>query len=471
MPITEFLQSVGELDARTDGNFAQYCVHTESLKSLATFENRGYIAVGLKGIGKSGAFRYLTEIDGAADLCRGINTSNVDVHLTKTDLNCLKAATIFRRTIAFYLLSQIIEEKRIGTKANQSHLQNAKVLVVGIKEKFKKFFGRGGSANVVFAGFGGGFSIGAATKAEKDQFKPIVLDAEAERLLKGICDSGLKVRLVIDDPDRLFSAGAELDAQLIAGICMAAYELSKATPNLKVIVLLKSHAFGAIRKIDEMNNMPADVVTTLHWQRKELRDVIAERARFSNVSLDSVFGEKEFCPDNLDSPLYGLSRNGARDCLRRIELCLKASPRKKVGSKEMEATLRSYATKCRDQMKGVYDGQYPGIFELVEALFSANPDKVFSTKELQNLHQHLILNNEELTELFKERWARQWPTFKAALIESGSIAFMHEDDIILPYEEKYYSDEADTMFNYALVPAFRPLIRGTPSPASRSARR
>jgi hypothetical protein len=45
--LDEFIQSISELDARSDENFRHYYVATESLKTLAAFENRGYLAVGL----------------------------------------------------------------------------------------------------------------------------------------------------------------------------------------------------------------------------------------------------------------------------------------------------------------------------------------------------------------------------------------------------------------------------------------
>src|SRR2546423_8888426 len=109
MPLEEFIASVSELDARSDDNFRHYYVDTESLKALATFENRGYLAVGLKGVGKSGAFKYLTEIEQSADLCVGISIANLDIQLTKTNQNCLKVSKIFRRNIALYILSQVLE--------------------------------------------------------------------------------------------------------------------------------------------------------------------------------------------------------------------------------------------------------------------------------------------------------------------------------------------------------------------------
>ena len=65
----EFLNFLGEIDSREDDNFQKYRVETAALSKLADFGEKAFIGIGLKGIGKSGAFLSLQQI-GKVDLVK-----------------------------------------------------------------------------------------------------------------------------------------------------------------------------------------------------------------------------------------------------------------------------------------------------------------------------------------------------------------------------------------------------------------
>ena len=84
--ISDFRGACQRLDGGRDQNLTSYFEITEALNELARFDTPQTLAVGMKGVGKSAAFRYLTELDQGADVVVGLTPENYTLHLPNKDL-------------------------------------------------------------------------------------------------------------------------------------------------------------------------------------------------------------------------------------------------------------------------------------------------------------------------------------------------------------------------------------------------
>src|ERR1041384_5126928 len=77
-----------------------YFTKTTAIDNLARFDSQGVIAVGLKGIGKTAAFRYFTEFEEITDVVIGIDTEKYTLYLPQKDLNYEVCRKQFQHDIA-----------------------------------------------------------------------------------------------------------------------------------------------------------------------------------------------------------------------------------------------------------------------------------------------------------------------------------------------------------------------------------
>jgi hypothetical protein len=79
MSLPDFQRYLKETDARTDPNLHLYRVETEAMKRLASFSDRAFLAVGLKGIGKTACFLTL-QAPTDADVIQPISAETQEPH-------------------------------------------------------------------------------------------------------------------------------------------------------------------------------------------------------------------------------------------------------------------------------------------------------------------------------------------------------------------------------------------------------
>src|SRR6266436_7547512 len=109
-----FPDTCKRLDAGIDNRLSSYITKTKAIDALENFSSRAVIAVGLKGIGKSSAFRYLTEISkDSNEVIIGINPDKFTLHLTNRDLSYTTYRKQFEHDIVIEALRAIIERQAV----------------------------------------------------------------------------------------------------------------------------------------------------------------------------------------------------------------------------------------------------------------------------------------------------------------------------------------------------------------------
>ena len=151
------------------------------------------------------------------------------------------------------------------------------------KRKFQDLGGQLKGAAISILGCGFTLPVGSNPRTfiglieEKDV-------TNARRVLTDICEAGVRIRIVVDDPEYVFSVGRDLDVHMLGGFCLAALALSNAIPTLKVIGLFKSHVYyPVVERIPDLSNY-TDHMTPLCWNEDELVLLIDSRLKSSSTN-------------------------------------------------------------------------------------------------------------------------------------------------------------------------------------------
>src|SRR5437899_1449479 len=87
MTVSAFHQSCKMLRSAQDDKLGGYYVVTSSVADLARFDTGRGLAVGLKGVGKTAAYRYLSDFDAKTpDITIGIDSNRYSLYLVDRDL-------------------------------------------------------------------------------------------------------------------------------------------------------------------------------------------------------------------------------------------------------------------------------------------------------------------------------------------------------------------------------------------------
>ncbi len=265
----------------------------------------------------------------------------------------------------------------------------------------KQFIGRG----VGVSALGFGLSLG---KAET----PVLVGLRSEKdvhseydTLSAICLAGVKVRIVVDDPEQVFSASRSLDEDLVGGFCLAAIRLSDAIPNLKIIGLLKTHVYQPVlRSVDDLTRYPEHMIR-LRWTPDELLELLQRRIMAEHQKWTDLFEKSEADSRGLiRSELKNITRNGPRDLLRTLDLAFQKS---RTG------------------------------------------------RELREHVQTLMVNDHDIKALSKLKWlqSRSSQTLPELFFEIGIVALESGETLTLPYEGGYTLDQFRRAESIRLVPA------------------
>jgi hypothetical protein len=313
MSLADFQKYLKQTDARTDHDLNLYRVETEPMKRLASMSDRAFLAVGLKGVGKTACFLSL-QATNDIDVIQPISAETQEPHEIAASRPTLQYIPEIRSELIMQALvslhKRIKDDKKLLRKIPQDAHQELNVLVTDLLGKLKSAFDFLGGVTIM------GCGIGLRNKNKGDPEFRLVSRGDYRRilkLLKRLCE-GVSIRLVIDDPEAIFSADEQLNENLVAALVIAADELNAEVNNFKSIVLIKPNVLQALRRVDEFPNLQPDIQVRLSWTDDELKEVIRLRAKAANVKLKDIF---------LVDPEPGLtkitqdSRSGPRDVLRR----------------------------------------------------------------------------------------------------------------------------------------------------------
>jgi len=316
----------------------------------------------------------------------------------------------------------------------------------------KQFIGRG----VGVSALGFGLSLG---KAET----PVLVGLRSEKdvhseydTLSAICLAGVKVRIVVDDPEQVFSASRSLDEDLVGGFCLAAIRLSDAIPNLKIIGLLKTHVYQPVlRSVDDLTRYPEHMIR-LRWTPDELLELLQRRIMAEHQKWTDLFEKSEADSRGLiRSELKNITRNGPRDLLRTLDLAFQKSRTGRVGKSELGEARERAAQDSLDELTSAYNNLYPQLGDVIRAVFRDSASRSYTIRELREHVQTLMVNDHDMKALSKLKWlqSRSSQTLPELFFEIGIVALESGETLTLPYEGGYTLDQFRRAESIRLVPA------------------
>lgn len=451
-----FAESCKRLDGGQDGQLSSYITDTQAIAALKDYESRAVVAVGMKGIGKSSAYRALTEFGKyEEEIVVGIDPDKFTLLLAKKDLSYTTFRKQFEHDLVMIALRSIVDRASVletNVSGVRPLIDEAKRHLQAYLEAIKKFFGRGGGISV--AGFG--FSLGKAESDVLVGLRPQKDIQAAQDTLRALCRKGVKVRIVVDDPEQVFSSSATLDANLVGGFCLAAISLSHDIKNLKIIALMKRHVYHpVIKSVDDLTRYPYHMIA-LRWTYDELSRVLQRRLDAEGQKWTDVFeGTESSAKKMLREELQNITRNGPRDLLRSLDAAFEISKTGKISKALLKSSREKAALGSLDELTSAYYALYPDLGDVVSAIFRNAEDKPFTIEELRNHIQTLQMNDPDMKAVSKLKWmqAQNTKTIPNLLLETGVIAFRVGNETVLPFEEHYTLDRfrrADAVF---LAPA------------------
>lgn len=433
-----FLNSLQRPDAWDDPDLNAYFTKNAAIRELEGFVSRRCLAVGLKGIGKTAAFRYLAEFDRSPDVVVGINRRDYRFFLDGTAVHWANAQALFEDDLVMEALRALIASS-LGRKISAQRLRAAKQLFGTYKDALGRVIKSIGGVNILGVGF---------TRLRPQNQPPAGLQLEAEtrkaqELLREICIQGVKVRIVIDDPETIFHSGPELNPHLLGGLFLAALRLSGTIPNFKVIILIKTHIYyPVVTRMEELDKFPGAMLH-LGWKREELLQVLERRLQWAHGAWpDYVDGDDNTAKELIRTAIGGRLRTGPRELLRWSELAIRGSPSGKISLESIEASRAELAQYSLRALEAAFSDQYPGLGEVIRRLFHDFPSREFTPRDLEDHILQVMTQDDEMMHLRSHQWLRRLTnrTLPKTLLESGALSFKLDKELVLPYEDRYDED-------------------------------
>ena len=450
--IIQFHSLCQKQNAKNDKSLKDYFVVTSTIKDLLGSENKSILLKGLKGIGKTATFRYLTEQETTPSIIIPISLANYNCFLKSSDINSKAACEQFKQDIAIECLRVFYEQNK-KDKKNDLVIE-AKKHFSKYKEALEKYAGHFGGISVLGCGFtiNQGSSpvlVGLQDKKDSD---------EVIQLLDKIGKSGISFRIVIDDPEEIFSATRFIDTHLLGGLCLAAIDMNEEFSNLRVIVILKSHVFDPIyRDVEDLHIPPSYIISKLSWSKTELKQLIVDRLKHVGLTLKELFKNvpEVDIEESFNNQLHFL-RTGPRDLLKIYDWALIESNDEPLTLENINNAINKMAVDNFKEVRATNSSEYPKIDELLKEIFFSfrTPKKL---KEFPGLLTELKVKNEDLRAIWKTPWLQMetQKTISRVFFNIGVVLLVVNSKTILPYEPEYEIDNFEIADKLDLVPILR----------------
>lgn len=466
----QFLAFVRNTEARSDTNFHLYDLKTAALTRLLDPKGRAYLAIGLKGVGKSAAFKVLSGANGA-DVVRAIDAETYEVPDEAKPIPTRQYLREVRSELVFQALSDLVSRAKSDPAfaaiiPDDLH-QRANILVHKLWDRIKGIANEIGGISIL----GFGITRRASLKGKKKPLEQASTEdyEEAFKILSGL-KGKINFRTVIDDPESIFTVSDKINANMVAAVCIAANELTQQLPNLRIIILLKPNVFDALLDIDEFVRIPIDVRVRLSWTRNELKELVKKRAKAAKFDLNEIFRpDAETVLDRIIDD----SRTGPRDVLNRIIVHNNVTASDLIVADDLPVSAEEFARVSYEQMSGPYNAEYPGLARASIILFEGDVTE-FGRETLRRRFDNMIGSNKEIIAWADQEWARNSEKFSELLVEFGLVAIKSTDRIVLPYEADFsgLSKQPSVIFTY--IPGMAPKIQlqaASPAQAAPAKRR
>lgn len=433
-----FIEIISELDGRSDQEIQSYYVETAALKRIQNSKTPAIGMVGLKGSGKTTLFRLLTEtwLEEPGVIRVGLAPDRSEFEGYAERLNCLQFANSVRTGMAI-LLAELIDKKiELLPPQDRSNLapwaeRKAAIFKPGTVavDLLKRFRG--------LQILGCGFEIGDS--ADRDHSLKIRQIPKADNsaiwsLLEDFQKYNIQIRIVVDDPDRLFTFNGKGDPDLLAGYILGTNEISKLLRYVQFVHIIKSNVFQELISVEEIANLPDDYFDYISWSEDELSKLVKSRMDYAQISPDEIFSDPMKDSINIIAEQI---RNGPRDTLRYLEIILKSNNNAKVSIDTITATSGRFKRAARRQMETVYSSLYDGIEPFLGAIFSKARE--LSYAEFRETFLSLRMASQPAGVDYGSDWLKSSDRAFRALIEAGTVDVQTEDGWKRPYEKGYFS--------------------------------
>jgi hypothetical protein len=453
--ISDFIDACGKLNGGADSKLREYLEVTSTLSQLSQFNTNQALAIGMKGIGKSAAYSYLTEFGGDADVIIGINPAHYTLNLPAREQHFSVYQKLFEEDLIFEALRAIGDKREVSAALRA----DARSAVKPYMDRIKAVVGQLAGISAL------GFSI-SRLPAQAHEVVGLVGHAEVSRArmtLSRICSNGVRVRIVVDDPEQVFSSGPMLNAHLVGGFCLASLSISSSLPNVKMLVLLKKHIYRAlISEISDLDQYPLHA-GILSWSEDELVEMVSRRLTWANAKWTEVFDGPNAWGRETVKHMAEKVRNGPRDLLHWLYLAMRKSEGRLLTQDDIDRAMTGAATVSLQVLESAFSSQYEGVASVVNAIFSPYPNLDLSPSDLER-HIGEILDADPKTDMLR----RRFPWLQAETPRSLLEIFLHigvlkltvNDRYILPYNAQYDASHLEGADTVSLVPLIASAIAG-----------
>ncbi|WP_454761723.1 P-loop ATPase, Sll1717 family [Caulobacter segnis] len=433
----KFVEIISELDGRSDQQIRSYYVQTAALKRIRNSKTPAIGMVGLKGSGKTTLFRLLTEswIEESGVIRIGLAPDRTEFEGYAERLNCLQFANSVRTGMAI-LLADLID-KNIELLPPQ-----ARSSLAPWTERKTAIFNPGSMTVDLLKRFRGlqilgcGFEIGDPVDRSNDlkiRHIPEVENSSVWSLLEDFKNYNIQIRIVIDDPDRLFTFNGKGDSDLLAGYILGTNEISKSLRYVQFVHIIKSNVYQELSTVEEIANLPHDYFDYISWNQEELEKLVESRMSYAEIDQNEVFADPMAESMGI---LAEQIRNGPRDTLRYLEIILKSSLDAKVSLETISGTNGKFKRAARQQMETVYSSLYEGIEPFLGAVFGSKSELRYS--EFRDSFLSLRMSSQPAGVDYGNDWLKSADRAFRALIEAGTVDVKTEEGWKRPYEAGYF---------------------------------
>jgi hypothetical protein len=247
-----FVEYVSRSDARQDPDFERYEVPTRALKALSSSSGSSFIAVGLKGVGKSAAFRYLQQ-ETPTEVIQTISAESQEPRDIAVSLPTLQYVPEIRSELVLQALTAYRERSKFDMallkKVPVGLNSRVGIHVDDVWNRLKEAVGQVGGVTILGVGISlrdkrkvtvSPFRL--AQRGRQDQGRDLLLE-----LTKHV-----KFRIVVDDPEAIFAADEHVNENLLAALAIASHELHIAVNGFKCVILIKPNVLRALRRVGEV---------------------------------------------------------------------------------------------------------------------------------------------------------------------------------------------------------------------------
>lgn len=443
---SQFLDLCGRPDGREDHDILKYRVNTTSVQRSHSPSIPPTILLGMKGIGKSTAFKILTSEHDDKFLVNGFAPGAERFK----SLPLVQPGLYRERFYVMFLLSTIslITEHfdRSGNKKESSIVSEAKKAIAPITKVIWKNAKKVKGLNAFT--FGVAFDLSGEDHAALDNFDR----HKAEELLLLFKDKEYFVRLFVDDPEQSLPVGEHGENALI-GLLLAANELNVNSYGVAgVTVLLKTHVFQNVSSNEELSNILPLQRELLAWTQSELIAAIERRLEYANCKFSDVF---EFSQGDLQAKIIPLLRNGPRDMFAWTALAgARARTRagaRAIGFKDFEDTRNQIGEYSLGQITSAYKDTVSNVRQILKIIFPQ--PKWESVEDVSKRITDLRTNNDRFIELSGANKLDYSTDYIKFFLNSGLLQMLSEKESINPYEKAYFDRlERQEAFKITLHP-------------------